>query len=249
MIVEFKAEKNLENVGNKAKNLIEMKANGFNVPDGFVVDSETYLNEIVFNKIDNDINNYLKKLSIENVEEISKEISSLFDGFEFSKKVKEEIISKLKDNKLYAVRSSGMKEDLEEYSFAGQYETYLNTKKRSVLKRIIDCYKSMFSKTILSYIINNNISTESLKMSVIVQEMVPSTYSGICFTVDPVSGNDKTMLIEVGEGLGENIVSGQNKPEQYYYNWYDEKVKENENTYLNDHLVKKKGTTFSSNSF
>ena len=244
MIVEFKDEKNLENVGNKAKNLIEMKANGFNVPDGFVVDSETYSKEIILNNINDEINNNLKKLTIENVEEISKEISSLFDGFEFSKKVKEEIISKLKDNKLYAVRSSGMKEDLEEYSFAGQYETYLNTKKRSVLKRIIDCYKSMFSKTILSYIINNNISTESLKMSVIVQEMVPSTYSGICFTVDPVSGNDKTMLIEVGEGLGENIVSGQNKPEQYYYNWYDEKVKENENTYLNDNLVKKIGTTF-----
>ena len=244
MIVEFKEEKNLVNVGNKAKNLIEMKANGFNVPDGFVVDSETYFNEIVFNKIDEEINKNLKKLTIENVEEISKEISSLFDGFEFSKKVKEEIISKLNDNKLYAVRSSGMKEDLEEFSFAGQYETYLNTKKRSVLKRIIDCYKSMFSETILSYIINNNISTESLKMSVIVQEMVPSAYSGICFTVDPVTGNDKTMLIEVGEGLGENIVSGQNKPEQYYYNWYDEKVKENENNYLNDNLVKKIGTTF-----
>ena len=244
MIVEFKDKKNLENVGNKAKNLIEMKANGFNVPDGFVVDSETYSKEIILNNINDEINNNLKKLTIENVEEISKEISSLFDGFEFSKKVKEEIISKLNDNKLYAVRSSGMKEDLEEYSFAGQYETYLNTKKRSVLKRIIDCYKSMFSKTILSYFINNNISTESLKMSVIVQEMIPSTYSGICFTVDPVSGNDKTMLIEVGEGLGENIVSGQNKPEQYYYNWYDEKVKENENTYLNDNLVKKIGTTF-----
>ncbi len=244
MIVEFKDKKNIENVGNKAKNLIEMKANGFNVPDGFVVDSETYSKEIISNNINDEINNNLKKLTIENVEEISKEISSLFDDFEFSKNTKEEIISKLKDNKLYAVRSSGMKEDLDEFSFAGQYETYLNTKKRSVLRRIIDCYKSMFSKTILSYIINNNISTESLKMSVIVQEMVPSTYSGICFTVDPVSGNDKTMLIEVGEGLGENIVSGQNKPEQYYYNWYDEKVKENENTYLNDNLVKKIGTTF-----
>ena len=205
MIVEFKDEKNLGNVGNKAKNLIEMKANGFNVPDGFVVDSETYQDEIVFNKIDEEIAKNLKKLTIENVEEISKEISSLFDGFEFSKKVKEEITSKLNDNKLYAVRSSGMKEDLDEFSFAGQYETYLNTKKRSVLKRIIDCYKSMFSETILSYLIINNISIDDLRMSVIVQEMVPSTYSGICFTVDPVSGNDKTMLIEVGEGLGEKM--------------------------------------------
>ena len=244
MIVEFKDKENTKNVGNKAKNLIEMKANGFNVPDGFVVDSETYYDEIVFNNIETDINKYLKMLTIENVEEISNEISSLFDDFEFSKKVRDEITSKLNENKLYAVRSSGMKEDLDDHSFAGQYETFLNVKKRSVLRKIIDCYKSMFSEVILSYIVNNNISTESLRMSVIVQEMVPSEYSGICFTVDPVSGNDKTMLIEVGEGLGENIVSGQNKPEQYYYNWYDEKIKDNDNNYLNNYLVKKIGNTF-----
>lgn len=245
MVVEFKDKKNINNVGNKAKFLMEMKANGFNVPDGFVVDSDTYQEEIVYNKIDLEIKNYLKKLTIDNVEEISNEITSLFDSFDFSNTIKETILNKLKDNKLYAVRSSGTKEDLDEFSFAGQYNTYLNVKKRSVLRKIIDCYKSMFSEVILSYLVNNNISTESLRMSVIVQEMVASEYSGICFTVDPVSGNDKTMLIEVGEGLGENIVSGQNKPEQYYYNWYEEEYTENENNhYLNSNLVKTLGNEF-----
>ena len=51
--------------------------------------------------------------------------------------------------------------------------------------------------------------------------MVPSEVSGICFTIDPVTGDDKTMLIEVSEGLGEDIVSGKNAPEQYRYNWYE----------------------------
>ena len=245
MIVEFKEKENNKNVGNKAKFLMEMKANGFNVPDGFVVDSNTYQEEIIYNKIDSEIENYLKKLNKDNVNDISNEISSLFDSFEFSNKVKDTILSKLKENKLYAVRSSGTKEDLEEYSFAGQYNTYLNIKKRSVLRKIIECYKSMFSEVILSYLVNNNIPTDSLRMSVIVQEMVPSEYSGICFTVDPVSGNDKTMLIEVGEGLGENIVSGQNKPEQYYYNWYEETYEENDNNhYLNSNLVKNIGNEF-----
>ena len=121
------------------------------------------------------------------------------------------------------------KEDLDEYSFAGQYETFLNVQKRSVLRKIIECYKSMFSEVILSYLFNNGIPMDSLRMSVIVQEMVPSEYSGICFTINPVTGNDRTMLIEIGKGLGENIVSGQNKPEQYYYDWYNEKTEFDEN--------------------
>ena len=244
MIVEFKDKAYTKNVGNKAKNLIDMKANGFNVPDGFVIDSDTYQDEIVFNKIDIEINNLLKKITIENVGEISSDISSLFDDFNFSDKIKNTILSKLNDNKLYAVRSSGTKEDLDDHSFAGQYETFLNVKKRSIIRKIIDCYKSMFSEVILSYMINNGISFDSLRMSVIVQEMVQSEYSGICFTVDPVSGNDKTMIIEVGEGLGENIVSGQNRPEQYYYNWYDEIVKDNDNHYLSNDFVKEIGNKF-----
>lgn len=246
MIVYFKDKKNTCKVGNKAKFLMEMKSNGFQVPDGFVIDSDTYLEEIKNNGLNDEINKLLKKLNTNNISEISKEIISLFDSFEFSRTTIEEIEKRLKDNNLYAVRSSGTKEDLEEYSFAGQYNTFLNVKKRSVLRKIIECYQSMFSEVILSYLVNNNISTDNLAMSVIVQEMVPSTHSGICFTVDPVTGNDKTMLIEVGEGLGENIVSGQNRPEQYYYNWYDDEVIINENNkYLNSSLLKKIGLEFS----
>ncbi len=246
MIVDFKDKENTSKVGNKAKFLMEMKANGFQVPDGFVIDSDTYLKEIKNNKLDDEINLLLKKLNTDNISETSKEIISLFDSFNFSKTTIEEVENRLKANKLYAVRSSGTKEDLEEYSFAGQYNTFLNVKKRSVLRKVIECYQSMFSEVILSYLVNNNIPTENLAMSVVIQEMVPSTHSGICFTVDPVTGNDKTMLIEVGEGLGENIVSGQNKPEQYYYNWYEDKVEINEtNKYISESLLKKTGKEFS----
>ena len=64
----------------------------------------------------------------------------------------------LDSKKLYAVRSSGTKEDLEGFSFAGQYETFLNTKFKDIYENIVNCYKSMFSTVILSYFINNNIS-------------------------------------------------------------------------------------------
>ena len=234
MIIDFNYKEKISNVGNKAKFLIEMKNNNFNVPDGFVVDSDTYSEEIRNNKLDKEITKCLNRLNKENISEISKEIITLFDSFKFSNNTINKIEELLSERKLYAVRSSGTKEDLDNYSFAGQYQTFLNIKKDDVLNKIIGCYKSMFSEVILSYFVNNNISTDYLKMSVIVQEMVSSEYSGICFTVDPISGNDKTMLIEIGEGLGENIVGGQNKPEQYYFDWYENKCEIPKNNHFID---------------
>ena len=234
MIIDFNYKEKISNVGNKAKFLIEMKNNNFNVPDGFVVDSDTYSEEIRNNKLDKEITKCLNRLNKENISEISKEIITLFDSFKFSNNTINKIEELLSESKLYAVRSSGTKEDLDNYSFAGQYQTFLNIKKDDVLNKIIGCYKSMFSEVILSYFVNNNISTDYLKMSVIVQEMVSSEYSGICFTVDPISGNDKTMLIEIGEGLGENIVGGQNKPEQYYFDWYENKCEIPKNNHFID---------------
>ena len=239
MIVKFNS-KSYDKVGNKAKSLIEMRNAGFNVPDGFVLDSDTYKEEINFNNLDKKINNLLKKLNKDNISKISTDINKLFDNFKFTEETINTVNKLTSKNKIYAVRSSGTKEDLDAYSFAGQYKTYLNTSYNDILTNIVECYKSMYSETVLSYIVNNNISSTDLALSVIVEEMIPSEYSGICFTIDPISGNDKTMLIEVGEGLGENIVSGQNKPEQYYYNWFENKCEfDSKNKYLSKKLLEK----------
>ena len=244
MIVEFSKKTN-DKMGNKAKFLMEMKNHGFNVPNGFVIDSDTYIEEIKNNKLETKIKNSLKKINKDNIEEISKEIIKYFDKFQFSDEVKTKIEKNLNSKKLYAVRSSGTKEDLDNFSVAGQYETFLNIKKENILENIINCYKSMFTTTILSYLVNNEIDLNDIKMSVIVQEMVDSKYSGICFTINPITGNDKQMLIEVGNGLGENIVSGQNKPEQYYYNWYEDKYEYDENNkLLNKKMLKTMTETF-----
>lgn len=221
MVVSFKDAKELNKVGNKAKFLVEMSRAKFNVPNGIIVDSDTYKEIIENNNIDKKINNLLSKLTKENTLEISKKINKLFDSLTINSNILKEITSLTKQNKLYAVRSSGTKEDLDNYSFAGQYNTYLNTKVEEIPLRIIDCYKSMFSETILSYLINNNIPYTNLGMTVVIQEMIDSELSGICFTLNPITGKDTEMLIEVGEGLGENIVSGKIAPEQYYYDWYN----------------------------
>ena len=205
--------------GNKGRYLSDMKASGFNVPEGFALDSDEYDLTVRKAGIGDKIKSACGSLNRSNIDDISKTVTALFDGI----RPASDLEGFLKTDRLYAVRSSGTKEDLEGFSFAGQYETFLFTKLEDVPARIIDCYKSMFSPTVLSYLADHDIDAKDLKMSVVVQEMVDADLSGICFTADPVTGDDKTMLIEVAEGIGEDIVSGRNKPEDYYYDWYESK--------------------------
>ena len=79
MIFEFNKKETNNKMGNKAKFLIEMMSAKFNVPNGFVLDSGTYLDILKNSKIDNRINNYLSKINKDNIKEISKNICSLFN--------------------------------------------------------------------------------------------------------------------------------------------------------------------------
>lgn len=207
-------------LGNKGKFLLLMKQNGFNVPDGFVLDSDTY-DETVQGSVKEQIDAALSELNAGNIKQTGEKLKKLFDEVKLPENVSHKLRNLVKEDRLYAVRSSGTKEDLDEFSFAGQYQSFLNTRPEDVEAKVIECYRSMFGETILSYLVNRSIDTSELKMAVVVQEMVPSEISGICFTIDPVTGDDKTMLIEVSEGLGEDIVSGKTAPEQYHYDWYE----------------------------
>ena len=220
MLVSLSSGVSSGKLGNKGESLLQMKNAGFNVPSGFVLDSEAYDDFISFNKLGRVVDEALKKLNKGNVKEISPSIISALDGTKLPDEIVKDIIDNTDPDKLYAVRSSGTKEDLDKFSFAGQYQTFLNTKQDDIADSVIGCYKSMFSEIILSYLANRKIDLSELKMSVVVQEMVDSDYSGICFTINPATGNDSEMLIEVSEGLGENIVSGKTVPEQFRYNWY-----------------------------
>ncbi len=213
-----------DKLGNKGKYLCMMHQAGLAVPDGIILDSEEYHFFLGESGIASSLKELLDLLNKENVVEISKQIQELFEGKELPQRTRSFLRKEINESQCYAVRSSGTKEDLEEYSFAGQYQTFLNVSGiKDVEAAVINCYKSMFSEVSLNYLVNHKIDFQDIAMSVVVQEMVQARYSGICFTINPITGNDKEMSIEVAEGLGENIVSGKAVPEQYYYNWYEKR--------------------------
>ena len=224
MIVKIDDDIFSELIGNKAKSLQLMKKNGFCVPNGFILDKNTFKEIIEYNKVQEKIQYLLKNIKSENIKQSSIELCTIIKNLIIPENISNEIANKLLSDKKYAVRSSGIKEDLDNFSFAGQYDTFLNIDKEDeVLKAILDCYKSMYSEGILSYCFDNNVDFDDYTMAVIIQEMVNSKKSGVAFTINPLTGIDKEFLIEIAEGLGENIVSGKVVPENYTYNWCEEK--------------------------
>ena len=113
-----------------------------------------------------------------------------------------------------AVRSSATTEDSEDFSHAGQYSSFLNVCGREQVKiAICKCLDSLYNSTAASY---TNLFKQKGKtgMSVIIQKMINAKKAGVCFTQDPVAG-DNYMLIEAVQGLGEQVVSGHKSGRQY----------------------------------
>lgn len=132
-------------------------------------------------------------------------------------KAEKEILAEFKKlkTKYVAVRSSATAEDSSTASWAGQLETYLNITEKNLLKSIEKCRASINSPRAIAYRHQKKLSNKKISVAVVIQKMVQSETSGICFTVNPVTGDRNEMVIEAARGLGEAIVGGKITPKTY----------------------------------
>lgn len=115
-----------------------------------------------------------------------------------------------------AVRSSATAEDLPNASFAGEQDTFLNVHGRdNVIKKVQECYASLFTDRATYYRIKQNFPQEKVALSAAVQMMAFSKASGVMFTVNVATGDDTKIMIEGSWGLGEYIVQGTVTPDNY----------------------------------
>ncbi len=121
-------------------------------------------------------------------------------------------------NDLFAIRSSANCEDGVDRAWAGQFNSFLNTQKSEIKKCIKSCFASVFSPGVFYYALRNSQIGKPIDMAVILQEMIPAEISGVCFTTNPISGNENEIMIEFCEGLGVPLVSSQIVPHMYIVN-------------------------------
>jgi pyruvate,water dikinase len=122
------------------------------------------------------------------------------------------------DALLVAVRSSAVGEDGHAASFAGQYETYLGVAGvESVLDHIRRCWASGYSAHALEYRrrFGGAGPLRAHDLAVGVLELVDARSAGVAFTLDPVTGDRSTVVIEGNWGFGESVVSGHVSPDHW----------------------------------
>ena len=113
------------------------------------------------------------------------------------------------------VRSSALGEDGESASFAGQNATYYYVDAESLPKAIVDCWLSLWSEPALAYR-RTNAPDAAFGMAVIVQQMIQSERSGVCFSEDPTGERSDHALLESSWGLGAALVDGRVSPDRFW---------------------------------
>ena len=225
------SNKNL--VGGKCSSLGELvnisKRIGFSVGDGFALTINFYDSFIKNNNLQIKIDELLKKLDNENLNElnnISLSIKKLILESDFNEQEKNLIaINYKKLSNIYgkdivdvAVRSSALAEDLPNASFAGQHDTFLNISTlENLLYSIKECFASLYNARAISYRKSHDIKSKDVKISVAIQKMIRSDIgsAGVAFSLDPETGYDKAIVINSAYGLGELVVSGEVKPDEF----------------------------------
>jgi|LGOV01.1.fsa_nt_gb pyruvate,water dikinase len=132
----------------------------------------------------------------------------------FTSDAKIEFLSLLDPKKLYAVRSSALDEDGSNYSFAGLQDSYLNIEYNDILTKVEACYQSQFNERASEYRKTFGIG-DSRGMTVVIQEMVDADFAGVMFTQNPLNNRIDQIVVEVVQGLGEDLVSGYHTPSTY----------------------------------
>lgn len=117
-----------------------------------------------------------------------------------------------------AVRSSAAAEDLDDASFAGQYETVLGVpadRPDAVADAIRRCWASYYALDAAVYSRSRGVDRTATGMAVCVQILVDADAAGVAFGAHPVTGETDTVVINASVGLGEAVVAGLVTPDTY----------------------------------
>lgn len=206
--------------GGKGANLGELLKIGMPAPAGFVILASAFEGFLEKTDINVEIKAMWNRINIEDIESVEENSEILRDLIlkqKFPKDLEMQVLDAFKKLKVkyVAVRSSATAEDSKIDSWAGQLETYLNTSAGDLIESIKKCWASLYSPRALFYRVKRKLSRKEVNIAVVIQKMIQSEISGVCFTVNPITKDKNQMVIEAVWGLGDILVSGQVTPDTY----------------------------------
>lgn len=172
------------NFGNKAANLFWLKKETGKVPEFFIIE----IGDIVENffEIQENIGKIMGADS-RDISIVAAAIGKVIDLAVFKTAALQKAISGLKgfSGKEFILRTSSAQEDLNDFSFAGLYESVGPFRQgdfihlQEFLKR---CWRSVYSERVLGYLLVNGLSAGVQEFSVIAQVFYSGLFSGVAFS-------------------------------------------------------------------
>jgi len=216
--LEKLTSREVNTAGGKIANLGEIHANlRFQTPHGFVISSYAFIKFMDHNRLSERISERLSLLKVENLEELnkfSKEIYCLILESEIPPDLEEAIrgaysglLKKIGELAMVSVRSSAIRED-SEFSFAGQYATFLNVTGDAILQKYKEVVASLFTPRAMFYSKTKGFSQDEMVMAVGVLHMIDASAGGVMYTKDPTDPEKDHILINSVYGLGKAVVDG-----------------------------------------
>lgn len=141
-------------------------------------------------------------------------IRSLWENFILPDTIRQPIVeaytSMDEDQPPYlAIRSSAEEEDTEQASRAGEFDTFLYIRGHDQLVRHLKLiWASLWNERAIHNRRLINQHSDAIRAGVIVQRIIPARVSGVIQTINLARRKHNQIVINVGLGLGEGIVSG-----------------------------------------
>lgn len=214
-------------VGGKTRNISRCRREGFRIPDGFCVTTDSYRAFLDANRLGRLIDMEVMRKPFEDMRweeiwDISLRIRSAFVRAhfpDFLEKAILEALSQWPEDTAFAVRSSSPDEDSKKYSFAGVHESYVNVSgKQEVLEKVKLVWASLWSDRSLLYKKEKSLDAVNSSMAVLIQRMEKREVSGLAFTADPASKDKDVIIVEAIRGSLDLLVDNIRTPERLVIN-------------------------------
>lgn len=211
--------------GGKFSHLAELK-NTLNlpIPDGFVITSYAFIKFLESVNLREKISEIINEIDISKINEIeegSKKIQELIVQSKLPPEIEDAIklayieLTKREGRKCnVSVRSSAIHED-SDFSFAGQYSSYLNVPENLIIHYYKKVVASLFNKRAIFYYKTKGFSEQEMVMAVGVLRMVNARAGGVMYSKNPNNPDSNNIIINSVKGLGKLIVDGAVNAETY----------------------------------
>jgi phosphohistidine swiveling domain-containing protein len=175
-------------IGNKAAQLAFLQKKAFTIPETFCIRWQAY----------------------EAAQANSQKVLAL---------LREEFSACIDPSRPYAVRSSANVEDTIDHSFAGQFVSVLDVQGvDAIIQAIEHVWASACAPGVLAYVQKHGCPGGRVRMGVILQPMVPAHFSGVAFSINPLTGANE-VVVESVAGRGDRLVQHGVTPERWIGKW------------------------------